>query len=112
MISDGHHKRGMKLEKIAELVAANPAQTVGIYPKKGTIAVGSDADLAIIDLDKEQKVTADLLLSGQQFSNFQDYEIKGWPVMTIRRGELMYKDGEVVGTTSGEFIKRPIGVHK
>ena len=41
-----------------------------------TIAVGSDADLAIIDLDKEQKVTADLLLSGQQFSNFQDYEIK------------------------------------
>ena len=57
-------------------------------------------------------MTADLLLSGQQFSNFQDYEIKGWPVMTIRRGELMYKDGEVVGTTSGEFIKRPIGVHK
>ena len=49
LISEGHFKRGLPLQRVAELVAAQPAQTVGLYPRKGTIAVGRDADLTVVD---------------------------------------------------------------
>ncbi len=111
LISDGYHKRGLPLHRVAELVSASPAQTFGLYPRKGTIAVGSDADLAIIDLEKEQPITTDVLLAAQDFTPFEGYPVKGWPVMTIRRGELMYRDGEVVGGTTGEFLRRPQALH-
>ncbi len=107
LISDGYHKRGLPLHRVAELVSASPARSFGLYPRKGTIAVGSDADLAIIDLDKEQVITSELLLAAQDFTPFEGYAVKGWPVMTIRRGELMYRDGAVLGGTTGEFLRRP-----
>lgn len=111
LLSDGHHKRGLPLHRVAELVSASPARTFGLYPRKGTIAVGSDADLAIIDLEKEQPITTELLLAAQDFTPFEGYPVKGWPVMTMRRGELMYRDGEVLGGTNGEFLRRPHGLH-
>ena len=111
LISDGYHKRGLPLHRVAELVSASPAQSFGLYPRKGTIAVGSDADLAIIDLEKEQPITTDVLLAAQDFTPFEGYPVKGWPVMTIRRGELMYRDGEVLGGTTGEFLRRPQALH-
>ena len=111
LVSDGHHKRGLPLHRVAELVSASPARSFGLYPRKGTIAVGSDADLAIIDLEKEQPITTELLLAAQDFTPFEGYPVKGWPVMTLRRGELMYRDGEVLGGTNGEFLRRPHGLH-
>src|SRR5579859_1493181 len=56
MLSEGYHKRDLPLERVAALVSAQPAQTVGLYPRKGTIAVGSDADLAVIDPELEAPV--------------------------------------------------------
>jgi allantoinase len=111
LISEGYHKRGLPLRRVAELVAAQPAQTVGLYPRKGTIAVGSDADLAIVDPNLEAPVTTERLLSAQDHTTFEGYPLKGWPTHTIRAGRVVYHDGRVVGEPDGRYLKRPITLH-
>lgn len=108
MISEGYHKRGLSLGRIAELVATNPAKAHACAPEKGAIAVGADADLAFIDLDKEQVVTAGMLHSAQEYTPFEGYKIKGWPVRTVLRGHTVYLNGEVVGQPGGKYLKRPL----
>jgi len=109
MLSEGYHKRGLPLERIAELVARNPARAYGLWPQKGTIAVGSDADLTVVDLDKEHVVTPELLNSAQDFTPFEGLKVKGWPIFTILRGQVVFKHSHVVGQPGlGRFLKRPI----
>jgi len=111
LISEGHHERGLSLTRIAELVSANPARTFGLYPQKGTIAVGYDADLAIVDLEREVEVSAETLHSAQDFTPFAGMVIKGWPTHTILRGRRVFSAGEVVGPPQGTYLKRPVGLH-
>ena len=109
LITEGYHKRGLELTQIAELSAFNPAVLHNLYPKKGTIAVGSDADLAIVDLDNEQTVTPKALHSAQDYTPFEGLNLKGWPSQTIVRGKTVFKDGQVVGQPGhGEYVKRPV----
>ncbi len=108
MISEGHHKRGVALERIAELLSTNPARAHACYPQKGSLMVGADADLALIDLEKEQTITTEILNSAQEYTPFEGMTLKGWPVQTILRGKTVYKDGHVVGDPQGEYLKRPI----
>lgn len=107
LISEGFHRRGLPLERVAELVAASPARAFACWPAKGAISVGSDADLALVDLHREQVVTPDLLHSAQDHTPFQGIALRGWPVRTILRGETAYLDGEVVGDPRGRFLMRP-----
>ena len=107
MVSEGYHKRRLPLHRVAELVAAQPARNVGLFPRKGTIAVGVDADLAIVDPNLEAPVTADRLLSEQGHTTFEGFPIKGWPTQTIRAGRLVYDDGRVIGAPDGRYLKRP-----
>ena len=111
MLSEGYHRRGLPLVRIAELVSANPARNFGMYPQKGTISVGSDADIAIVELEKEQEVTTRLLQSAQDFTPFEGLRLRGWPTHTILRGQQMYVDGDVVGKLTGRYIRRPISLH-
>ena len=64
LISEGYHKRKLSLEQVADLAATNPARAYGLTPRRGAISVGADADLTIIDLEKEQPVSVELLHSG------------------------------------------------
>lgn len=107
MLSEGFHKRGLPLERVAALLSAQPAQTVGLYPRKGTIAVGADADLAIVDPELEAPVTTERLLSAQGHTPFEGFLVKGWPTQTIRAGRLMFDNGRVVGQPDGRYLKRP-----
>lgn len=109
MISEGYHKRGLSLGRIAELVSTNPARAYACYPQKGGIAVGGDADLAIVDLDREQVVSAEMLHSAQDYTPFEGFTLKGWPVRTILRSITLYRDGEVIGRPQGRYLKRPGG---
>ena len=93
-------------------IAANPARNFGLYPNKGTIAVGSDADLTVIDMNKEQVITPEICHSAQDHSPFEGKKLKGWPVTTIRRGEIMFQDGKTVGSKGGRFLKRPDAMFK
>jgi dihydropyrimidinase/allantoinase len=111
LLSEGCHKRGVRLERVAELVSANPARAFGLYPRKGAIAIGADADFAIVEMEKEQPVTVEGSLSAQDHSPFEGFVIKGWPTQTIVRGQVIFDNGKVVGKRTGQFIKRPVALH-
>ena len=112
LISEGFHKRNVSLTRISEIASANPARHFGLFPRKGTLAVGADADFAVIDLHKTQTVNADSLQSAQDFTPFAGLIIKGWPTETILRGEIIMKNTQVVGKPRGRYLRRPIGLHK
>jgi len=96
MFWEAVNKRSVALTRLAELVSTNPAKIAGIYPKKGVIAVGSEADFTIIDPRKKGKITNDWLSSNADFTLFDEFEGEGWPVMTILRGEVAMEDGQVL----------------
>jgi len=106
LISEGMHKRGLSPTRIAELASANPARAYGLAGRKGSLMVGADADLTIVDPEREQVVSAEMLLSGQDHCPFDGHTVKGWPVATVVRGTLAYQDGKVVGTPTGEYLAR------
>ncbi|MCJ7797853.1 MAG: amidohydrolase family protein [Thermoleophilia bacterium] len=107
LLHEGVNKRGVALEKIVELTSKNPAEIYGVYPQKGTIAVGSDADLVVVDLDKEQVVDASTMYSFSDFSLYDGRTLKGWPVMTIKGGQVVVEDGTVLSEPGiGSFIRR------
>lgn len=111
LLSEGAHKRNVSLNRIAELVSANPARNFGLYPRKGCIAIGADADFAIVDMNLEKPITTAEALSAQDHNPFEGVMTKGWPVQTIVRGQLMYDNGQIVGPRQGQFIKRPTALH-
>lgn len=111
LISEGFHKRSVPLTRISEIAAANPARHFGLFPQKGALAVGADADFAVIDLNKIQTVTPELLQSAQKFTPFHEKKLKGWPSKTILRGEIMMKNSQVIGEASGRYIRRPVALH-
>jgi dihydropyrimidinase/allantoinase len=87
LITEGYHKRGLALQRIAELSSGNPARFHNLYPKKGAVMVGSDADFAIVDIDQEKEVTLENLYTAQDFSPEEGMKLKGWPLYTILRGK-------------------------
>lgn len=112
LLTEGYRNRGLSLQRIAELTAYNPAIYHGLYPKKGTIAVGSDADLAVIDLGKEKEISVETMHSAQDFTPFEGLKYKGWPVCTILRGKIVFENGKVLGKPGdGHYIKRPVKYH-
>ena len=106
MISEGL-KHGLTLPRIAELVSGNPAKMHGAWPKKGSMEIGADADFAFIDLDLEKTVHAGEDFSAQEYTVFEGFKLKGWPVITMLRGKKVYENGKIVGGPSGEYVKRP-----
>ncbi|HOO40802.1 MAG TPA: amidohydrolase family protein [Syntrophales bacterium] len=97
MLSEGYHKGRMSLNQIADYLCYNPAKLFGIYPQKGSLNPGSDADLIIVDIDKKQRVSGNMSPSYCDFSPYEGWELKGWPVMTMVRGKVVMKDGKVTG---------------
>jgi dihydropyrimidinase len=104
-----HHGRlnGIPLERLVEVATRAPARAYGIYPRKGTIAPGSDADLVIVDLELERVVRAECLRGMSDFSPFEGKALRGWPVATIKAGKVVARDGEIVGQPTGRYIPRP-----
>jgi dihydroorotase-like cyclic amidohydrolase len=98
--------RGVPLEILIDRATRGPAKVYGIYPQKGTIAVGSDADLAIVDLDLERVVRAEDLQGMSDFSPFEGKTLRGWPVATVKAGEIVARDGKIVGKPTGRYLPR------
>jgi dihydropyrimidinase len=90
-----------------KLVSENPARLFGLYPRKGVIAPGSDADLVIWDDERAVTITPAVLQTNCDFSPFEGFTTKGWPAMTFSRGRLVARDGKFTGAVgAGEFLKR------
>jgi dihydroorotase-like cyclic amidohydrolase len=104
-VSEGVNKNRIELQRIVQLCCENPAKIFGLYPRKGVIQVGSDADLAIVDMKKEDVIRADQFQCIGGFTPFENWRIKGKPVLTLVRGQIVADDGNVVGKPGyGEFI--------
>ena len=76
-------------------------------PRKGIIAVGSDADLVLFDPTLTRTVRTTMLKSRADYSVYEGWQVTGWPVLTLRRGEIVFRDDEVVGQPgSGALVRR------
>jgi dihydroorotase-like cyclic amidohydrolase len=98
--------RGVPLEVLVDRATRAPARVYGIYPQKGTIAVGSDADLVVVDLELERVVRAEDLQGMSDFSPFEGKMLRGWPVATIKGGEIIARDGKIVAKANGRYLPR------
>ena len=95
LLSEGHVKRGLSLERIASLTATNPARAFGLGDRKGKIAVGQDADFAIIDPQAEWSVDASRFLSSAGYSIYDGWRLTGRVVHTVVRGTFVLRDGQL-----------------
>ncbi len=116
MLTEGVNKGRITLERLVEICCENPARAFGIYPKKGTITVGSDADLVIVDLQRTIKVSRDMIHSSPGWSLWEGMELKGWPVMTVLRGNIVMERAEgerrakiMMDKPIGRYIPRKSG---
>jgi dihydropyrimidinase len=108
MLSEGYHRRGLPLQRIAQVLSANPARVFGLGGRKGSLAIGSDADLTVVDLELEREVRAAELGSYSDYSLYEGWRLKGWPVLTMVRGTVVMRDGQVVGPAGhGRYLRRP-----
>lgn len=109
MYSEGVVKRGMSPNRIVELCSTAPAKLFGIYPRKGLLAPGSDADIVIFDPEAQMTVTHDLLHENVDYTPYEGIELMGYPTMTISRGKIVMHEGTFVGQAgAGEFLKRSL----
>lgn len=107
LLHEGHHRRGLSLQRIAQLVCETPARLFGLSERKGRIAVGMDADLTLVDLEQVRRVRHEDLLSYSDYSIYDGWDFKGWPVETILRGKTIMKDGKLTGTPGdGHYLFR------
>ncbi len=108
MLSEGVNKRRITMERLVEVLCANNARVFGIYPRKGTLEIGSDADLVIIDMDKEVKLSA--ATQHYRLSDYTPFEglaVRGWPELTMVRGKVIVKEGEMLASAGwGKYIPR------
>ena len=106
--SEGVSKRGMSLQRFVDVTSANAAKIMGLYPRKGVIAPGSDADMVLIDPSIDRPLTMnDFHIS--DYSIWEGYPVVGWPVMTILRGTVAVENGELNASLgSGQFLHRKV----
>ena len=109
MYSEGVVKRGLDVSRMVELCATAPAKRFGIYPQKGSIAVGSDADIVVFDPDCQVTVSHQMLHENVDYTPYEGLQLTGYPKMTIVRGQLIMKDGNFLGRPGqGKFLKRSL----
>jgi dihydroorotase-like cyclic amidohydrolase len=96
----------ISLERLVEVFSTNPADINGLYPVKGEISVGADADLVLVDLDKPWTIKGENLKTIQKVTPYEGMKGIGAPVTTILRGTVIYEDGQVVGKPGfGEWVR-------
>ena len=107
LFSEGVGKGRLSLEKFVEIVSTNPARIAGLYPRKGTLAVGSDADIVLMDPEKDVTISASMLHGKTDYTPFEGWKLKGYPVLTMVRGKVVVRDGEcVMDPGYGQFMLR------
>ena len=108
LLNDIHEDR-LTLGRLVDLTATRPAKIFGLYPRKGAIQVGADADIVAVDPEKQITITNDNVLSKCGWTPYADCKVRGVPVHTIVRGQFVYESGKVVGQPGYGRLARPVG---
>ena len=107
LFSEGVGKGRITLNDFVALTATNHAKTYGLYPRKGTIAVGSDADIAVWDPQRKVTISQSLMHGGSDYTPYEGIDVTGWPVSTMVRGQFVVRDGKLVGKeNAGAYVTR------
>ncbi len=107
LFSEGVRKGRISLNAFVALTSTNAAKMFGLHPRKGTIAIGADADLAIWDPDLTRTVSAAGMHDNMDYTPFDGVQLQGWPVTMISRGEVIVEGGELKAKRGrGQFLKR------
>ncbi len=107
LIFQGVHDGRISLSRFVELVATAPAKMFGLYPRKGTIAPGSDADIVVFDPNHERLLSAETHHMNVDYSCFEGMKVRGLPELVMQRGRVLVEDGQFHGTEGqGRFIRR------
>lgn len=105
IFSEGVMKERITLEQFAAVTSTNAAKLFGFYPRKGTIQVGSDADIVIWDPSMKKPIKDEDMFSNAKYSTYSGWMITGWPKTTIRRGEVVFDGGKILAKPgSGKFV--------
>lgn len=111
LYSEGVGKGRLQLRDLVRILATNPARIFGLYPQKGVLEIGSDADMVIFDPNHEVTLVASTLHSAADYTPFEGWHVRGYPKMTIVRGKVIYDRGIFCGDpTHGSFVKAKKGV--
>lgn len=107
VFSEGVSKGRLTLNEFAAVTSTNPAKLFGLYPQKGVLAVGSDADMVLMDPAMEVTITKNILHENVDYTPYEGLPVKGWPVMTIIRGQIVVSDERLqVPLGFGQFLHR------
>ena len=107
LYSQGVLKKRLSLNRMVEVTATNPARLFGLYPRKGTIQVGADADIVAFDPGARKVIRAGDMHSAADWDPFEGWEVEGWPRMTLSRGEVVMERGRVLARPGrGRLLKR------
>jgi len=107
--SEGVSKGRISLNQFAALTATNHAKLYGLYPRKGSIAPGFDADLTLWDPNKRETIRQANLHHGSDYTPWEGFEVTGWPVVTIAGGEVIAEDGKVLSAPGrGRVLDRAV----
>lgn len=107
LFSEGVIKGRIGLETFVEVTATNPAKTYGLYPRKGSIMVGADADITLWDPEHRTTLTHAQLQDGADYTPYEGMPLQGWPVLTMLRGRVVSKDGKLKGKKGdGIYLRR------
>jgi len=105
LFSEGVGRGRIDLNRFVALTATDPAKMYGLYPRKGTIAIGSDADIAIWNPKKEVTIRNDMLHHDVDYTPYEGMQLTGWPEITLSRGEIVWADGIATGAIGrGQFL--------
>lgn len=111
LYSAGVRKGRISLEQFVAVTSTNPAKLFGMYPQKGTIAIGADADLVIWNSDETRVIDGSSMESNCDYSPYDGFKVTGWPRWTLSRGEIVVDGPDVLGTPGrGQLVRR--GPHR
>ena len=97
------------LERFAAITSSNAAKILGMYPQKGAIAPGSDADIVIFDPNLKKTITVDELHAESDYSIWDGFQSEGYPIMTMLRGKVIVRDGQLLGSSGdGRWLSRKV----
>ena len=107
LFTEGVHRRGLSLPALVRMTSLHPAQIFGLYPQKGHLLPGADADLVVVDPEREWTLSAEMLFSAHKLSPFVGRTFKGRVERTYVRGKLVYSDGQIVAEPGhGQIVRR------
>jgi dihydropyrimidinase len=101
LFSEGVSKGRISLNELVALTSTNHAKTYGLYPKKGTIAVGADADIALWDPKRKETISQTLMHGNTDYTPYEGIAVIGWPVSTMVRGTFVVRDRQLTGKLGG-----------